>query len=64
MATPRITRDLPGTVKPLVRRRGKSAMAASRTGVPPAHGARRKGKVPGAPAGAFQKTVSVRRGKA
>lgn len=31
-------------------RPGKSAMAASRTGQPPAHGARRKGKTPGKPA--------------
>ena len=39
--------------KPVTGTRGKSALAASRTGVPPAHGARRRGKTPGAPAGAF-----------
>jgi len=36
---------------------GKSAMAASRTGRPPAHGARRQGKTPGKPAVAGRITV-------
>ena len=36
------------TPRPKVGTRGKSALAASRTGRPPAHGARRKGKTPGA----------------
>lgn len=34
---------------PSPRTRGKSAFAASRTGRPPAHGARRQGKTPGSP---------------
>lgn len=36
------------TPRPKIGARGKSALAASRTGRPPAHGARRRGKTPGA----------------